>query len=194
VRRVILVAMAAVGQAACGSGAGGHSATKVSEVTTTTERKSSPTAAEVAFDGDLVAVDSADKTAAASLTTLHASQATGTAYSQTQVVSSIAPVSAALTTAVNALTTLIPGLPANMNSQAQALSSTMSNALNVYQLATSTVQEEASLPSMSASVESALAASTIVDLQADVSEQGALVIDAERPYVAAMQGDYSTSS
>jgi hypothetical protein len=155
--------------------------------------KPPPTAAEVAFIRDLAAVDSADKDAAASLTTFQANQAAGVAQTQAQVLTAIAPVTAALTTAVSDLTALIPTLPANMTSAAQEMSSTLSDVLEVYQLATSTTQTEESLPYSLPAVNAALTESLIADLQADVSERGTLIAAAEHDYAEAMVADYSNA-
>jgi hypothetical protein len=188
VRKVLLVAGAAAGLAACGASTPARITLQTSrQVTTTTTGKPAPSPADVAFLQDLVAVDSADKTATASFTTLQANQATGTTYSQAQVLPAIAPVTAALTTALTALTSLIPSLPSNMTLPAQNMSTALSDSLNVYSATDETLP---TIPD-AAAVNSAETELLISDLQADVTETGTLLTRIEGTYVEAMQADYS---
>jgi hypothetical protein len=190
-RSALLLAGLAISLAACGSGVAGHP--KVDKTTTTTTGKPPPTAAEATFLHDLLAVDSADKSGAATLTTLQANQSTGTTYSVPQILAAVTPVTGAITTALNDLTVLIPSLPANMTSAAQVMSDTLSETLNVYSVSTMAAQGETGLSYETAAESAAIAEEAIADLQSNESETAPLINDAESTYVAAMQSDYGTS-
>jgi hypothetical protein len=155
--------------------------------------KPSPPAAQVALVGDLVAINAADKNAAASLTTAQADEATGSVtYTQAQVLATVAPVTNAITTALRDLTALIPSVPANMTSVAQALSSALSDALEMYQVAAQSNQPEVGLPDV-AGINAADVKVLTSELQIDVTDEGGLIAGADRNYVLTLEDNYSVS-
>lgn len=158
-----------------------------------TAGKPSSPAAQVTLVGDLVAINTAEKNATASLTTAQADEATGSAtYTQAQVLAIATPVTDAITTALTDLTTLIPSVPANMSSPAQALSSALSDALEMYQLASESNRPEVGLPN-AAGINAADVKVLTSELQIDVTDEGGLIADADRNYVLALNDDYSVS-
>jgi hypothetical protein len=143
--------------------------------------------------GDLVAINAADKNAAASLTTAQADEATGSVtYTQAQVLATVAPVTNAITTALRDLTALIPSVPANMTSVAQALSSALSDALEMYQVAAQSNQPEVGLPDV-AGINAADVKVLTSELQIDVTDEGGLIAGADRNYVLTLEDNYSVS-
>ncbi len=153
--------------------------------------KPPPPAVQVAFVGDLGAINTAEEGALAYLTAAQANVARGRAsYTQTQILATVAPVTKATTIALRDLTALIPRVPNNMTTAAQTLSSALSDALQLYLVTAVSNRPEEGLPN-GTEINAADVRVLTSELRVDVTDEKGLITGAQRNYVLGLKKDYS---